>query len=629
MSATSRFLRICKGDLDGFFGLFVDNLLQLLLIFTLCPLLCGISTAEVMTKILPGAALSILAGNLYFAWQAWRLARREGRDDATAMPYGINTVSLFAYIVFIMAPIYRQTHDGTLAWKAGIFACFISGVMELAGAFVGDALRRHAPRAALLSSLAGIAITFIAMGFVFQIFATPALGLLPMLLILICYAAKLKLPFGLPAGFVAVAVGTLLAWVLRAAGLAPVAPLVEGAQIGFHPPHWAGGSLVGFLFSKTGWSYMAVIIPMGLFNIIGSLQCLESAEAAGDRYPTRSSLLANGVGSIVAACFGSPFATTLYIGHPGWKAMGARWGYSWLNGAVICGIALFGVTGQVLRIVPLEVTLGILLWIGLVITAQAFQASPQPHALAVSIGLIPALASWLLVQIETALRVAGTDLASTVDRFAPGLYIRGVIALSQGFLITSIIYAAVIAFVIDRKFKHAAGWLLAASLFSATGLIHAYKLTPGGVENAFAWFTAAPDFAIVYAVGAALLWRLGAGEDFADMDSGTKPSYRFGEELLNKVPLDFRTLVFAFLMGSVLSVPFGYALVNLELRPFDPPAWTEPLYVGTVMVAFCLLPIWSLIFLGKQPLLRSMGLNTFGFVFILFIVYGLLCPAIG
>src|SRR5204862_3780370 len=149
----------------------------------------------------------------------WQVARREGRDDVTAMPYGINTVSLFAFIVFIMAPIYRQTQDATLAWKAGIFACFISGIMELIGAFVGDALRRHTPRAALLSSLAGIAITFIAMGFVFQIFATPALGLLPMLLILICYAARLKLPLGLPAGFFAVVVGTGVAWVLRAAGL--------------------------------------------------------------------------------------------------------------------------------------------------------------------------------------------------------------------------------------------------------------------------------------------------------------------------------------------------------------------------------------------------------------------------
>jgi len=137
------------------------------------------------------------------------------------MPYGINTVSLFAYIVFIMAPVYRQTNDAGLAWKAGLFACFLSGVMESAGAFIGDSLRRHAPRAALLSSLAGIAITFIAMGFVFQIFASPALGLLPMLLILICYAGRIRLPLDLPAGFVAVVLGTVLAHLLRAHGSRP------------------------------------------------------------------------------------------------------------------------------------------------------------------------------------------------------------------------------------------------------------------------------------------------------------------------------------------------------------------------------------------------------------------------
>src|SRR5689334_9487888 len=145
MNGNPRFLRVCKGDLDGFFGLFVDNLLQLLLVFTLCPLLCGIGTAEVVARILPGAAFSVLVGNLFFSWQACRIARCEGREDVTAMPYGINTVSLFAFIVFIMAPIYRQTQDAVLAWKAGLFACFISGVMELAGAFVGDALRRHTP----------------------------------------------------------------------------------------------------------------------------------------------------------------------------------------------------------------------------------------------------------------------------------------------------------------------------------------------------------------------------------------------------------------------------------------------------------------------------------------------------
>lgn len=509
MSAAPRLLRVSKGDLDGLFGLLVDNLLQLLLIYTLCPMLCGISTGEVTATILPGAALSILAGNFFFAWQAWRLARREGREDVTAMPYGINTVSLFAFIVFIMAPVYRQTQDATLAWKAGLFACFLSGLMELAGAFAGDLLRRHAPRAALLSSLAGIAVTFIAMGFVFQIFAAPSLGILPMLLILVCYAGKVKLPLRLPAGFVAVVLGTALAWILRGAGLAPAAPAGEATPLGWHPPHWAGGDLAGFLLSPMGWSYLAVIFPMGLFNVIGSLQCLESSEAAGDRFSTRSSLLANGIGSMVAACFGSPFATTLYIGHPGWKSMGARWSYSWMNGTVISGIALFGAVGQVIRFVPLEVTLGILLWIGVVITAQAFQASPKPHALAVAVGLIPSLASWLLVQIETTLRVAGTGLLPTVEQFAPTLHIRGVIALSQGFLLTSIVYAAVTAFVIDQKFKQAAGWLLAAALLSATGLMHAYKLSPAGVENHFAWFTAAPDFAIAYAAAAAILLALG------------------------------------------------------------------------------------------------------------------------
>ncbi|HSJ03143.1 MAG: NCS2 family permease [Verrucomicrobium sp.] len=500
-------LKITKGDLDGFFGLFIDNLLQLLLIFTLCPLLCGISTEGVATRILPGAAISILVGNLFFSWQAWRLARKENRTDVTAMPYGINTVSLFAYIVFIIAPVYRQTLDAVLAWQCGLLACFVSGAMELIAACFGSLLRKYTPRAALLSTLAGIAITFIAMGFVFQIFASPALGLLPMLIILVAYAARLRLPLGLPAGFVAVVVGTGLAWGLRYFGIIPTPESTPMVPLAFHPPQWYGHDLFNFLLTPFGWQYLAVIIPMGLFNVIGSLQCLESAEAAGDKFSTPTSLCANGIGSMVSACLGSPFATTLYIGHPGWKAMGARWGYSWLNGVVICAIALFGAADGVLRIVPLEVTLGILLWIGLVITAQAFQASPSRHAVAVAMGLAPSMAAWLLVQVETTLRAAGKSLYETVDLFGSALHIRGVIALSQGFIVTSIVYSAVMAFVIDRKYRQAAAWMLAGAIMSSTGLIHAYTLTPNGVENHFGWFVA-PQFTVVYATAAALLWLL-------------------------------------------------------------------------------------------------------------------------
>lgn len=508
-SSSPSLFRFSRGDWDGFFGLFIDNLLQLLLILTLCPIVCGIPADFVINKILPGAALSILVGNAFYAWQAWRLAKSTGREDVTALPYGINTVSLIAFITFIMGPVYQKTHDADLAWKAGLFACLISGIMEIAGAFVGDWLRRNSPRAALLSSLAGIAITFIAMGFVFQVFARPAIGLLPMLLIVCFYAGKIKLPLGLPGGFAAVLLGTALAWLLHVFGMPkPVADLPM-PDLRLHLPTWSGGAVFGLLGSSLGWQFLSVILPMGLFNIIGSLQCLESAEASGDRYPTRPSLLANGIGSIVAACLGSPFATTIYIGHPGWKDMGARWGYSVINGIVIAALGLLGAVSLVLHVMPIEVALGILLWIGIVITAQAFQASDQKHALAVAVGFVPGLAAWALMLVESAVRATGGSLAQHFAALSfPPLHLAGIIPLQQGFMLSSIIYAAVVAFVIDRQFNKAACWLLAAAVLSALGLIHAYTLTAAGVENKLG-LLAAPEFAAVYLVTAGILWLLG------------------------------------------------------------------------------------------------------------------------
>jgi AGZA family xanthine/uracil permease-like MFS transporter len=492
-----------RGDIDGFFGLFVDNLLQLMLIAVLCTNVCGMPGELVYGRIMPGAALSILFGNVYYAWQARRLAIRTGRSDITALPYGINTVSLIAFVFLIIAPIYFETKDPNLAWQAGLFACLISAVLECGGAFVGDWLRRHTPRAALLSSLAGIAITFISMGFVFQIFALPAIALVPALLVIVVYGGQIKLPLGLPGGFVAVALGVALGWLFRWFGFPYFQPLQESYQFAVHLPQPAFSDMLVFLLNGQGWRYFAVIFPMALFNLIGSLQNLESAEAAGDKFDTRSSLLVNGCGSIVAACLGNPFPTTIYIGHPGWKAMGARWGYSILNGGVITLLCLIGGVTLVLKVVPMEAMIGILLWIGLIITAQAFQEVPKEHSVAVALGLIPALAAWGLLLIETTLRKAGVSLFDAAPKFGGDLYIHGLIALNQGFMISCMILSAILVFVIERQFIKAAFWTAAGALFSFFGVIHAYELTPAGVQNRFG-FGAAPEFAWAY-LGTALL----------------------------------------------------------------------------------------------------------------------------
>lgn len=496
-----------RGDIDGFFGLFVDNLLQLMLIAVLCTKVCGMPPELVYGRILPGAALSILFGNAFYTWQARRLAIHTGRSDVTALPYGINTVSLIAFVFLIIAPIYFETKNPQLAWQAGLFACLASALLECIGAFIGDWLRRHTPRAALLSTLAGIAITFISMGFVFQIFAMPTIALVPALFIIMVYGGQIRLPLGIPGGLIAVLIGVALGWLLRCCGLPYFQPLDEIYRFTVHLPQPALGDMLAFLTNGQGWKYFSVIFPMALFNVIGSLQNLESAEAAGDRYDTCSSLLVNGVGSIVAACLGNPFPTTIYIGHPGWKAMGARWGYSLLNGVVITVLCLIGGVTLVLKVVPLEAMIGILLWIGMIITAQAFQEVPKRHSVAVALGLLPALAAWALLLIETALRAAGSSLYQTAPKFGSDLYIYGIISLSQGFMLTSMLLAAMMVFVVERQFLTAAIWTGVTALLAYCGIIHAYLLTPAGVKNNFGFGTAT-GFASAYLFAALLLVAL-------------------------------------------------------------------------------------------------------------------------
>ncbi len=186
-----------SGDLDGFFGLFFSGFPDLLLIVGLAPV-CGFPAEFVTRRVLPAVAISVLAGNLFYAWQARRLARQTGRDDVTAIPFGVNTPTIFAYVFLIMGPVYTRTHSSTLAWQAGVFASLLSGVVQTVGAFCTDWLRRHTPRAALLCPLAGLALSYLCLGFIFGVFDQASIALFPMLILFTLYGSRLKLPWPHP-----------------------------------------------------------------------------------------------------------------------------------------------------------------------------------------------------------------------------------------------------------------------------------------------------------------------------------------------------------------------------------------------------------------------------------------------
>ena len=511
---------LVRGDIDGFFGLAVDNLIQLLVIAALLDGVIGLDRSIVLGRVLPGAALSILVGNVFYSFQAKRLADRTGRSDVTALPYGINTISLFAFVFLVMLPVKLAAlgagvapADAALAaWRAGLVACFASALIEIVGALVAPWIRRNTPRAALLSALAGVAVSFIALGFLFKTFAAPLVGLTTLSVILVCYFAKVRFIGGAPGGLVAVTLGVALAWLT---GLVEQDAAVWAAareSIGFSPPVPVVGQLVRELRGDVIATYLSVIVPMGVVNVIGSMQNIESAEAAGDSYPTASSLLANGLGSLAAAAFGSCFPTTIYIGHPGWKALGARIGYSVLNGAFVTIVCVSGALAWISLAVPIEAGMAIVLWIGIVIVAQAFSATPPSHAPAVAVGLLPGIAAWGALMLKQGLRAGGygteggPTFGAGLDGVLASLDIaaRGLFALEQGFLFTAMILAAMTSEIIERRFKHAAAWSLVAAILAWCGLIHAYAYTPGDTAVALGWGTGA-SWSLAYVACAAFL----------------------------------------------------------------------------------------------------------------------------
>jgi AGZA family xanthine/uracil permease-like MFS transporter len=376
-----------------------------------------------------------------------------------------------------------------IAWIAGIGACIGSGIIEFAGAFVVRFVMRVTPLAAMLAALAGIGIFFIAMDFLFRAWTYPLIGMGTFGISLLVYFGGVKFKWGLPGGLVIVAIGALAAWGLHWAGLPSPAPAfpADYSNLGLHLPVpmlgtvWAGFSYLMPFFS--------IIVPMGLVNVVGSMQCIASAKAAGDDYDARSSLLVNGATTLVAGCFGSPYPTTLYIGHPGWKLMGARAGYSTLNAIFVTAICLTGSLSIVARAIPIEAGMAILIWIGITMGTQAFAAVPRRHLPAVIVGLFPAIAGYCALVAKNVLGGVGVGTTENpyrqqlIDQMLSGrnFYAEGMFALDRGYFFACLIFAAATVSIIEREFGRAAVWFLVGAGLSSLGLIHTFGFTTGDI----------------------------------------------------------------------------------------------------------------------------------------------------
>ncbi|HKC42681.1 MAG TPA: hypothetical protein VKC64_02560 [Burkholderiales bacterium] len=467
------------GDWNGFFGLFTNVVLNVIVLTGLCLGVVNLPEDVVFGRILPALGIALPIGNLYYAHLARQLAQREGRTDVTAMPYGPSVPHMFIVVFVIMLPVYLTTKDARLAWQAGLAWCFIIGVIVLLGAFVGPWIRAHTPRAAMLGTLAGISIAFISLRPAFQMWEVPWIAFVAFAIVLISWTANVRLPGGLPGGLVAVIAGVIIGWLATAFGwsdyMKAKAVTDSFAKFGLHLPLPSAEVFSGLANVAP---LLATAIPLGIYNFTEAMNNVESAAAAGDNYNLRKILLADGIGAIVGSVLGSPFPPAVYIGHPGWKAVGGRIGYSLATGIVIAVVCFLGLTALLLAVVPLVAILPILLYIGLVIGAQAFQASPKEHAPAVVLAIIPNVAAWGHLQVDSALHAAGTAATTLgLDKLAgSGIVYHGMQLLGGGAVLAGLVLGAMAAFIIDRQFKSAALWAFAGAVLSFFGFIHGETL---------------------------------------------------------------------------------------------------------------------------------------------------------
>ena len=463
------------GDLNAFFGLGTNVLLNVLVLSGLALGVVQIPGDTVFGRILPALGIALPLGNLFYAYLAWQLSKKEGRDDVAAMPYGPSVPHMFIVVFVIMLPVLIKEGDWVKAWQAGLAWAFIIGVIVLIGAFVGPTIRKFTPRAAMLGTLAGISIAFISMRPAFQMFdPIPWVAFVAFAVILISWTANVRLPFGIPGGLAAVVSGAVLYWIAVLAGQTPntLSPVSDAlTQIKLNVPIPSTDVLTGL--GNIG-PLLATAIPLGIYNFTEGMNNVESASAAGDNYNLRHILLADGIGAVVGSFLGSPFPPAVYIGHPGWKAVGGRIGYSLLTGIVVALIAFLGLAALLLAVIPIQALVPILLFIGLVIGAQAFQASPARHAPAAILAILPNVAIWAKGLVDNSLGAAGTDAATVgLGNLANnGVVYTGMTVFGGGAVLAGLMLGAIAVFVIDRQFNRAIVATLVAAVLSFFGLIN-------------------------------------------------------------------------------------------------------------------------------------------------------------
>src|SRR4026207_993756 len=206
MTSTTKPQIWVPGDWNALFGFGTNILVNLLTLTALLRFVLKMPDDLVFGRILPATGLMLCMSTFYYAWLAYRLAKKTGRTDVCALPSGISVPHMFVVTFVIMLPITIKTGDPIQGWEAGLTWVFIQSFVLMGGGVIAPFIRKVTPRAAALGTLAGVSVTFISMRPAAQMFQTPIIGVVCFAIILASWFGGVQYRGG-PAGLVALGGG--------------------------------------------------------------------------------------------------------------------------------------------------------------------------------------------------------------------------------------------------------------------------------------------------------------------------------------------------------------------------------------------------------------------------------------
>jgi len=503
-----------SGDVGGIAYLIANNIVNyIIVIATLAAL--EWPNEIIFGRVIPGMSVGLMCGCLYYAYMAHKLSVKEGRMDVTALPSGVSTPAMFVFLFGVITPLHFMLGDPEIAWRASVAACFIGGIIEVLGGLIGPWLRRNLPRAAMLGTIAGIGFIWMATQGFFDVYGDPVLGLPILVLAVMGLFGGYLFPRKISPFVVAIVGGIIYAFALGRiqpdfSGIGPTIP---------NPFYIIPAMIDGFKYVAP---FLAIVIPVEIYNFIETMDNVESASAAGDSYNVREAMFADGSFTIISTLFGGCIPNTVWLGHPGLKTGKAGISYSWVSGLFLGIAGLFGVFTLLNSMVPPAVCAVTFLWCAIVMMAQGFKEVKVKHYAALVMAMIPSVADYVFTQVSGALgymEIWAETQADGLPGYAQdisqallnnGVMWNGVPAVKSGAIIIGLIWGAATVFIIDRNLKKAGITFVVAALLSLFGFIHR-----AGLEFAYN-----SPFMIGYAIMAVMCFVLliGKGKWFSAPD---------------------------------------------------------------------------------------------------------------